>query len=445
MQLAHHGTGTRIRAADLGLVHRVRTAVQHVVAQTSTTAQVDHLALLAAEQSDTSGGWYPPSVAHGQAGTALLHLYAARADMGDLDTAFAHMREAVLSTQVEPLDHHGLFAGTSGLALALADVTRDEPRFRPSLDRLYEQLADQILAAPPRQTERAVSDLDYDLVTGAAGTLVQLSSLTEPTDRISEAAGALVDYLIWLSRPAETAGTPHRWLITPAYYPPVADYHAKYPHGYLNLGLSHGVPGVAAALAVAWEAGHRRPGHLEAVATFTRWIRAQAAVDEHGPVWGDGTPVDEHGQEVTSGSGHDRVAWCYGSVGVAGALLTIATATADEELHAAAVAAFDAALTRARDLAPLSPTLCHGLAGLVMLALEFAPWSATARDRLPELVGQLLDRHDPDRPLGFTDVPRPGQAVDDPGLLTGATGVALTLLAAIGEERPHWFRIFLAR
>lgn len=445
MQLAHHGTGTWVRAADAELVRRAHTAVRHVVERTSTTAQIDDLVLHAAEQSDLSGGWYPPSLTQGQAGSALLHLYAARAGLGDLDTASAHIREAVLSTQIEPLEHHGLFAGTSGLALALADVTRDEPRFTPSLDRLHGQLAAQVLAAPPHRTERAVSDLDYDLVTGAAGTLAQLSSITDPAPQVAEAAGLLADYLIWLAQPAETSGTPHRWLITPAHYPPVGDYHAKYPHGYLNLGLSHGMPGVAAALAAAWEAGHRRPGHLEAVHTLTRWIRAQAATDAHGPVWGDGTPIDEHGREVAGPCGHDRLAWCYGTAGVAAALLTVATATGDDELRAAAVTAFDGALARAEHVQPLSPTLCHGLAGLVMLALEFAPWSATARDRLPRLLGQLLDRYEPDRPLGFADLEEPGQPVDDPGLLTGATGVALTLLAATGEERPHWFRAFLAR
>lgn len=446
MQLAHqHGTGTWVRATDAGLVHRARTAVRQIVERSSTTSQVNDLALSAAEQSDSFGGWYPPSLAHGQAGSALLHLYAARAGLGNLDTAFDHIREAVLSTQVEPLEHHGLFAGTSGLAFALADVTRDEPRFRPSLDRLNEQLAAQVLAAPPHRTERAISDLHYDLITGAAGTLVYLSSVADPSDQVAGATSLLVDYLVWLAQPTETGATPRRWLITPEFYPPIGDYHVKYPHGYLNLGLSHGVPGVVAALAAAWEAGHRRPGHLEAIRALTHWVRDQAGLDAHGPVWGDGTPVDEYGGEVAVGCRRDRIAWCYGTPGVAAALLTVASATADEELHHAAVTAFEGVLARVEHSRPLSPTLCHGHAGLIMLALEFAPWSESARDQLPGLLRQLLEHHDPDRPLGFADMEEPGRPVDDPGLLTGATGVALTLLAATGDERPRWFRAFLAR
>lgn len=102
-------------------------------------------------------------------------------------------------------------------------------------------------------------------------------------------------------------------------------------------------------------------------------------------------------------------------------------------------------LRRAKGTRPASPTLCHGQAGMVMLCQEFAPWSTAANEALPGLVEDLLDYADPDRPLVFADQEVPGNFVDDPTLLTGAPGVALTLLAAVGEERPGWFRTFLGR
>ncbi|MET9973165.1 lanthionine synthetase LanC family protein, partial [Streptomyces sp. NPDC006356] len=278
MRLAHNASGTWVRVTDTPLVDRARRLIGLVTERTTDTDQLTDLALRTAEQAERPVGWYPPSLASGQAGSALLHLYAARARLGTLSNAFGHIREAVLSTQVEPLEEHGLFSGTSGLALALADFTRDEPRFRPSLDRLNERLAEQVLASELPRTERAVSDLHYDLITGAAGTLAYLSSVQHPTQQVRDAAARLIAYLVWLAEPARTPGTAHRWLITPEYYPPVAGYHERYPHGYLNLGFSHGVPGVAAALASAWEAGHRHPGQLAAVDTLTSWIRARHQV-----------------------------------------------------------------------------------------------------------------------------------------------------------------------
>ncbi|MET9972841.1 lanthionine synthetase LanC family protein, partial [Streptomyces sp. NPDC006356] len=175
------------------------------------------------------------------------------------------------------------------------------------------------------------------------------------------------------------------------------------------------------------------------------WIRARHQVDTYGPVWPDGIPVGEDGAEVTDRCVHDQFAWCYGSAGVAASLLTVAQATGDEDLRVAAVDAFEGVLRRSADTRSQSPTLCHGHAGLVMLCQEFAPWSALATETLPRLLTELLDYGDPELPLVFADQEVPGNFVDDPTLLTGATGVALILLAAIGEERPLWFRTFLAR
>ncbi|MFK4146495.1 lanthionine synthetase C family protein [Streptomyces sp. NPDC004065] len=430
---------------DDSLTERAHRAVRLVAERTTTTDQVAELALTAAEQAVHPVGWYPPSLSHGQAGTALLHLYAARAGLGDRETAFGHIREAVAGTRTVPLENPGVFGGTSGLALALADCAADEPRFLPSLRRVHEQLAAQVLDTDYPAVERAVSDADYDWIGGAAGVLAYLATVDDPGPAVREAVHRLIDHLVWLSEPARSAGTPRRWLLVPDVYPPVGDHHARYPHGYLNLGFSHGVPGVAAALASAAAAGHRHPGLEPAVSTFTAWILGHRAADESGPLWHDGVPVDEHGEERPHTHGHDRIAWCYGTAGVASALLGVARATGDSGLLATAVTAFEAVLRRAERAGPPSPTLCHGQAGLLMMCLAFAPFSRLARDRTPVLLDRLLGHADEKRPAVFADHELPGHLVDDPGLLTGAAGVALTILAALNDDRPAWFRAFLVR
>ncbi|MBD0695382.1 lanthionine synthetase [Streptomyces sp. CBMA123] len=416
-----------------------------VVSRTATTDQWTELALRAADQAAVPMGWYPPSLSHGQAGLALLHLYAARAGLGDLEHAHGHIREAVLATQVEPLSGPGLFGGTAGLTLALADCAEDEPRFRPSLLRLYEQLAGQAIATEWPGDEHPLSDSDYDVVNGAAGVLTCLSALADPSPTVREAVAVLLDRLIRPSGPDRPDGTTPGWLLRPEVYPPVGDYHRQYPHGYLNLGVSHGVPGVAVALAVAWAAGHRRPGQREALAALTGWLLRHRLTDDQGPLWANGVPVDEHGAERPLAHCHDQLAWCYGTAGIAAALLAVADSTEDAGLRASAVEAFEAALRRAATAELRAPTLCHGLAGLVMLAREFAPHSAAAGEALPGLLERLLAYADPRHPVVFADEDVPGNTVDDPGLLSGAAGVALALLAALAPERPAWFRVFLGR
>ncbi|TLS43717.1 lanthionine synthetase [Streptomyces montanus] len=437
--------GRPARLDEDSLTERAHRAVRLVAERTSTTDQVAELALAAAEQAVHPVGWFPPSLSHGQAGTALLHLYAARAGVGDREAAFEHIREAVLGTRVVPLESPGMFGGTTGLALALADCAREEPRFLPSLHRVHDQLAAQVLDSHYPAVERGLSDADYDWIGGAAGVLAHLGAVEDPSPVVREAVDRLLTYLVWLSEPPQTARTPRRWLLVPEVYPPVGDYHEKYPHGYLNLGFSHGIPGVAAALAGAAAGGHRHPGLETAVTSLTSWILTHQTSDEFGPLWPDGVPVDEDGNEQPRAHGHDQIAWCYGTAGVASALLSIARSTGDGDLLKTAVTAFEAVLRRAAHAGPMSPTLCHGQAGLLMMCRAFAPWSDSAREAIPALLDRLLDHSDEARPVVFADHEVPGNLVDDPGLLSGAAGVALAILAALNDDRPAWFRAFFAR
>jgi lantibiotic biosynthesis protein len=59
------------------------------------------------------------------------------------------------------------------------------------------------------------------------------------------------------------------------------------------------------------------------------------------------------------------------------------------------------------------------------------------------LVIQLLELFNTDYILGFRDLERDSVPVDQPSLLTGAAGVAMTLLAAATNVEPKWDRILL--
>jgi len=54
-----------------------------------------------------------------------------------------------------------------------------------------------------------------------------------------------------------------------------------------------------------------------------------------------------------------------------------------------------------------------------------------------------VDLFDPTAPLGYRDLESGGRRIDQPGLLTGAPGVALALLGATSPVEPAWARLFL--
>jgi len=69
--------------------------------------------------------------------------------------------------------------------------------------------------------------------------------------------------------------------------------------------------------------------------------------------------------------------------------------------------------------------------------------ASTIRAAAAALTGQLLTLYEPASLLGFRSVALGGKRVDQPGLLDGAPGVALVLLAAARDVEPGWDRIFL--
>ncbi|MGC4867342.1 lanthionine synthetase C family protein [Micromonospora sp. DT53] len=434
------------------LAERARHLAGEVAERIDDGDRVLDLIVTSAEQAEHPMGWYYPSFGQGHAGLALLPLHAARQAVGARrealrQSAFGLLREAFGATRAEPLDGPGVFAGMSGLALVLSEAVEAEPRFGPSLVRLHEQLAERVTSWDLPRVERGVADQHYDMISGAAGALAYISGVADPGERLGQAAEILVDHLIWLGGTPDDPVLPWRFLIAPEMLPEQVRDRSGYEGGYLNLGMSHGVPGVIAALAGAWRAGLRRPGHEEVLREMTRWVLEVRKNDSHGPLWTGDVPVGIPPARTGDTVLRDQLAWCYGTAGVSAALLTVADALGDDEVRTVAVEGYEAVLQRTREFPVLSPTLCHGLAGLLVICLEFAATtnSELAREFVPVLLAEVMDYAAPDRPLVFADEDRPGNLVDSPSLLNGAPGVALSLLAATAQRRPAWFRAFLAR
>ncbi|WP_063784760.1 lanthionine synthetase LanC family protein [Streptomyces rimosus] len=390
-------------------------------------------------------GWRGTTLAGGYPGLSLLHLYVARSTPDGQEQrlnqqrAVECIRLAARHTSDDAMGP-GLWNGSCGLALALADCCREEPRFAPALTRLHAQVAEQVLAMHwPREAGK-VATSHYDIVSGAAGVLMQLCTIAHPTPAVRAAAEHARDYLLWLSEPERAGGPPWRWLITPDYFPPGIPFTGwrSLPHGYLDVGTAHGAAGVLAALAAAWRAGYRCRRQRDAMERLASWILTVRTPCDRGGTWPAFVPVTET-EALGAGVGRHRSGWCYGSTGIAAALLSAANATDDSALRRTAVDAFETGLGRDTFSAD-SQSLCHGLAGLLVGCREFTEaGSRAAEHALPTLTHRLLGCADLDLPFIFRDPRWSGGAGTDLTLLNGAPGMALALLASVDSTRPAWF------
>jgi hypothetical protein len=283
-----------------------------------------------------------------------------------------------------------------------------------------------------------VSVGSVDVVSGLAGIgayLLRRRPDGRPTETLHEVLATLVEL-------CSAPGPVPRWWTPPgAAGAELTDQH--YPAGSLNCGLAHGVPGPLALFALSLSAGIEVPGLRTAAATVARWLVEHRRDDAWGPNWAAmvGLPPRSAHAERPS-----RSAWCYGSPGVARALWLAGVALEDSALTSLAVASMEAVHRRPVSERNIdSPTFCHGVAGLLQITLRFA--ADTGRpifvEAARQLAGQLHAAYQPESVLGFRNLEPDGTQVDHAGLLDGAPGVMLVLLAASTDVDPAWDRMFL--
>jgi lantibiotic biosynthesis protein len=203
----------------------------------------------------------------------------------------------------------------------------------------------------------------------------------------------------------------------------------QYPHGNLNCGVAHGIPGSLALMALALTADMDTPGLQDSVEQIARWLITQRLDDVWGASWPAVVPLTAAGQvaePVTS-----RTAWCYGTPGVARSLWLAGKALNQPRFCEQAIEAMPAVYRRP-ERGMDSPTFCHGVAGLLQITLRFGHDTGHSlfAVQAATLVAQLLGLYEPNSLLGYRDHELGGRLVDRPGLLDGAPGVALALLAA---------------
>jgi len=394
--------------------------------------------------------WAPYSVAQGYAGLALLWSYldAISPEEGWDVTAREHLELAVRDVEGRADLPAGLFSGLSGLAFSAWQLSHQGTRYRRLLSALDAAIAPQAISlADSLLGQHGVAVHDFDVISGLSGVGAYL--LCRRQEPGAEAAlSSVVQALVHLS--GEDGGVPH-WH-TPVHHLWDEEIQRLYPHGDLNCGLAHGIPGPLAFLALAHQAGVESPGLPESIARLADWLCQNRFDDSWGVNWPTATPLIEKDgrlaapQAASTAEGTSRCAWCYGSPGIARALWLAGETLDRDEYRDLAVSAMEAVFRRPLEERRIdSPTFCHGVAGLLQIALRFAhdTGQAVFVEQSRVLIHQILGSYRPESLLGFRNIETPNSETDQPGLLDGAPGVALVLLAAATGVEPSWDRLFL--
>jgi len=418
-------------------------AARHVAGAIADRARVQEAVLAAPEQTafERSVRWHEHDVAQGDAGLALACAQLDRCFPGDGWDVVAHeyLSCGVRSIEGERLAP-GLFSGVAGLAFTTALLSRGGTRYRRLAATLEAELTTQteVLARTVGGRREGLAAREFDVISGLAGIAAHLLARPAVDGATQAALRALADLA---GEPGPAPGIA-RWFTPPELFAHEEEVRL-YPHGSLNCGLAHGIAGPIAALALALARGATVDGLGSAVRTGASWLADHRTDDRWGVNWPTMVSLPEGG----AADAPSRAAWCYGAPGVARALWLAGAALGDDDLSALAIRAMECVYERplaARQID--SPTFCHGVAGLLAITLRFRNDTGLAvfDDAAGALVDQLLDAFEPGASLlGFRAIEPGGSPVDQPGLLDGAPGVALVLLAAATPVPPSWDRLFL--
>ncbi|MFH9855589.1 lanthionine synthetase C family protein [Streptomyces althioticus] len=419
-------------AATRGLRERagaVSAAILERLADPAATVAATRIPAEAADDGVAEPVWAELTLGSGSPGLALAFAGAARDPGRQVPRAHAYLTAGTRAVSGGPGTASGIFKGPGALAFAVLVAHRTTGGYVSALGRFDAYQRDLVRTVLPPVENRPLSTIGhYEVVRGLTGVGRYLLARAETCE---EPLTAVLDHLVRLSvGTVEHQGTrvPRWWALDA----PRTGSEEEFPGGHLNLGLSHGVAGPLALMALAWEQGVRVPGQQEAMEATAGLLRAWAVTDRHGVFWPGHLSFAEWRRGPAAYDGRAKwPAWCYGAPGVSRALQLAGRALGRSDLSDLARASVDRLLALPRsDWGINDHALCHGWAGsLHQLGRLDEEWRDPRLARLrDDIASELVTAFDPALPFGlrFTMTKVPFGS-DVSGYLDGAAGVALAL------------------
>ncbi|MBB6249448.1 lanthionine synthetase C family protein [Rhodanobacter sp. A1T4] len=417
------------RENGLRLVKQVAESIGSILDDTDTT-----------KPQDQSSPWrHDSTVSGGYAGYALFYCYMylltqEKSALQKCNVALIHAAHAL----TEGRWSQSLYGGLTGVGLAIDHIGSvlggKKLQSFDELTSLNQEIDDFLFAWLQKDQEI----FDYDLINGLVGIGVYFlgrlprsgaaDGITQIIRKLASHSTSNGEGICWFTPPA---GLPHNQLAT-------------FPHGYYNLGLAHGIPGIIAFLSRAHAAGIMQAETERLLRGSVAWLMCHKLPD--GEISTFSTVI-----APTSSPTSARLAWCYGDVGIAASLMAAGSSLKDNAIRKAALQIASKAATRTlKNSGVIDASFCHGAFGLAHIFNRFYHFTHEQLflDKALYWHGCGIGMQNPsDAMCGFLfhDANINGEMSwsHSPGLLMGITGIGLVTLAGLSSSVPVWDRLFL--
>lgn len=391
------------------------------------------------------------SLSTGYPGIVLLF---AELDRQEPDKGWDHVVFEYISELKSQIDIHGvrnlsLYGGLAGINYSIFNASHERKRYQKLLSVL-----DTVLLT---QTNKYIKELKkrkntfeaaYDVISGLSGIGRYLLTDNKNIEFI-KTLRELLTYLVDLNQQIKV-----KEYYVPGWYIDNESLHSEkerklYPNGYFNCGLSHGIPGPLSLLSIALKAGIEVEGQREAIRTIASWLIEKKREDAYGIYWPLKISFKEEVYNIFEYPKTTKDAWCYGAPGVCRSLFLAGEALNIQEFCNIGTIGFESIFKRPfEELNIPSPTICHGISGLLQVTERMAESSGlrSFAEQKVKLIYHLIQSYNNSFPFLFQDLEptiEGYQGVNKPGYLEGASGIALSLLTLNSKVNPIWDQTLL--
>ena len=175
-----------------------------------------------------------------------------------------------------------MFGGLGGVAFATCYLSQEGRRYRGLagiLDReLFSLISNSVDSLDTSSGGVPVGD--YDLMSGITGAGVYLLCRAEVSEEARSVLDRVLRSLVLLSE--ERDGLPRWFTPRDKIFPRQREW---FPNGYMNCGMSHGIPGPLALLSLAESFGFIVPGSKDAIERIADWLTTHRSDDLYGVNW----------------------------------------------------------------------------------------------------------------------------------------------------------------
>jgi hypothetical protein len=358
---------------------------------------------------------------------------------------------SLICLQKQGISNCSLFNGLTGLSIAIYLSSNHGKRYQNLLSKLDDFFIKEVtrsflqMKSHYIKKEIYIPPYFYNLAQGISG-IISYLLFRKDNPYLRKLAFELIDMLAQIlsfNKQFDSHQVPGWYVSHDSLF--FDEEKSQYPNGCFILNHSFGIAGCLAALSLAAADGFRMSGLYESIDLVSTWLKNKYQTLMDNECWETIIPLNIN-DLATPGIAQDS--WANGWPALLRSLFLAGQTLNDSSLISFASNTY-ISLFNKTESNRLDPSFSFGKAGLLsttyLMAKDMENYQLLKKS--DSLENELKADYHPNLPFGFK-VRHPNkngndQWTDDPGLLNGSIGIALSLMLVQQKLDPNLIRIFL--